>query len=92
MFFCLGPDEDNEDYEEHLEVLYMRFEKVIAKYGKNPNSELLELSSEITSETAGVYTEIGLKVGDVVDKTYDRECRKRVKRRNMHEGEKSRRF
>ena len=50
-------------YEERLEEPYMRFEKAVAKYDKNPNSELLELSNEITSETASVYTEIGLQVG-----------------------------
>ena len=63
MLFGLGPDEDNRDYEERLEEPYMRFEKAVAKYDKNPNSELLELSNEITSETASVYTEIGLQVG-----------------------------
>lgn len=63
LLFGLGPDEDNRDYEERLEELYMRFEKAVAKYDKNPNSELLELSNEITSETASVYTEIGLQVG-----------------------------
>ena len=63
LLFGLGPDEDNRDYEEHMEEPYMRFEKAVAKYDKNPNSELLELSNEITSETASVYTEIGLQVG-----------------------------
>ena len=63
LLFGLGPDEDNRDYEERLEDPYMRFEKAVAKYDKNPNSELLELSNEITSETASVYTEIGLQVG-----------------------------
>ena len=63
LLFGLGPDEDNRDYEERMEEPYMRFEKAVAKYDKNPNSELLELSNEITSETASVYTEIGLQVG-----------------------------
>ena len=63
LLFGLGPDEDNRGYEERLEEPYMRFEKAVAKYDKNPNSELLELSNEITSETASVYTEIGLQVG-----------------------------
>ena len=63
LLFGLGPDEDNRDYEERLQEPYMRFEKAVAKYDKNPNSELLELSNEITSETASVYTEIGLQVG-----------------------------
>lgn len=63
LLFGLRPDEDNRGYEERLEEPYMRFEKAVAKYDKNPNSELLELSNEITSETASVYTEIGLQVG-----------------------------
>ncbi|HJH49954.1 hypothetical protein, partial [Merdimonas faecis] len=63
LLFGLGPDEDNRDYEERLEEPYMRFEKAVAKYDKNPNSELLELLNEVTSETAIVYTEIGLQVG-----------------------------
>lgn len=63
LLFGLGPDEDNRGYEERLEEPYMRFEKAVAKYDKNPNSELLELSNEITSETASVYTEVGLQVG-----------------------------
>lgn len=63
LLFGLGPDEDNRDYEERLEEPYMRFEKAVAKYDKNQNSELLELSNEITNETASVYTEIGLQVG-----------------------------
>lgn len=63
LLFGLGPDEDNRSYEERLEAPYMRFEKAVAKYDKKPNSELLDLSNEITSETASVYTEIGLQAG-----------------------------
>lgn len=39
------------------------FEKAVAKYDKNPTSELLDLSNEVTSETASVYMEIGIQVG-----------------------------
>ncbi len=63
LLFGPGPDEDNRSYEERLEEPYLRFEKAVAKYDKEPNSELLDLSNEITSETASVYTEIGLQVG-----------------------------
>lgn len=63
LLFGLGPDEDNRDYEDRLEEPYMKFEKAVAKYDKNPNSELLDLSNEVTSETASVYTEIGIQVG-----------------------------
>lgn len=63
LLFGIGPDEDNRSYKERLDEPYERFEKAVAKYDKKYNSELLDLSNEITSETASVYTEIGLQVG-----------------------------
>ena len=63
LLFGLGPDEDNRSYEERLDEIYMRYEKAVGKYDKNPTSELLELCNELSSETASVYTEIGLQAG-----------------------------
>ena len=63
LLFGLGPDEDDRSYEERLDEIYMRFEKAVGKYDKNPTSELLDLCNELSSETASVYTEIGLKAG-----------------------------
>ena len=63
LLFGLGPDEDNRSYEERLDEIYMRFEKAVGKYDKNPTSELLDLCNELSSETASVYTEIGLQAG-----------------------------
>ena len=63
LLFGSGPEEDNRSYEERLEEPYLRFEKAVAKYDKNPTSELLDLSNEVTSETASVYMEIGLQAG-----------------------------
>ena len=63
LLFGSGPEEDNRSYEERLEEPYLRFEKAVAKYDKNPTSELLDLSNEVTSETASVYMEIGIQVG-----------------------------
>lgn len=63
LLFGSGPDEDNRSYEERLEEPYLRFEKAVAKYDKNPTSKLLDLSNEVTSETASVYMEIGIQVG-----------------------------
>lgn len=63
LLFGIGPDEDNRSYEERLDEPYERFEQAVAKYDKKHNSELLDLSNEITSETASVYTEIGLQAG-----------------------------
>lgn len=63
LLFGLGPDEDNRSYEERLEDLYIKFEKAVKKYDSSPTSELLDLSNEISSETASVYTEIGLQAG-----------------------------
>ena len=63
LLFGLGPDKDDRSYEERLDEIYMRFEKAVGKYDKNPTSELLDLCNELSSETASVYTEIGLKAG-----------------------------
>ena len=63
LLFGLGPDEYDRSYEERLDEIYMRFEKAVGKYDKNPTSELLDLCNELSSETASVYTEIGLQAG-----------------------------
>ena len=63
LLFGQEPDEDNRSYEERLEEPYLRFEKAVAKYDKNPTSEPLDLCNEVSAETASVYMEIGLQVG-----------------------------
>ena len=63
LLFGLGPDEDDRSYEERLDEIYMRFEKTVGKYDENPTSELPDLCNELSSETASVYTEIGLQAG-----------------------------
>ena len=63
LLFGLGPDKDDRSYEERLDEIYMRFEKAVGKYDKNPTSELLDLCNELSSETASVYTEMGLQAG-----------------------------
>ena len=63
LLFGLGPDEDDRSYEERLDEPYMRFEKAVEKYDKSKTSELLDLCNEVSSETASVYMEIGLKAG-----------------------------
>lgn len=63
LLFGSGPERDERSYEERLDEPYRRFAKAVAKYDKNPSSELLDLSNEVTSETAAVYMEIGLQVG-----------------------------
>ena len=63
LLFGLGPDKDDRSYEERLDEIYMRFEKAVGKYDENPTSELLDLCNELSSETASVYTEIGLQAG-----------------------------
>ena len=63
LLFGLGPDEDTRDYEERLDELYNKFEEAVRKYDSNPTSELLDLSNELTSETASVYMEIGVQAG-----------------------------
>ena len=63
LLFGTGPDKDDRDYEERMDEIYQRFETAVAKYDSNPNSELLDLCNELTSETASVYMEIGLQIG-----------------------------
>lgn len=63
LLFGSGPERDERSYEERLDEPYRRFAKAVAKYDKNPSSELLDLSNEVTSETAAVYMEIGLQIG-----------------------------
>lgn len=63
LLFGSGPERDERSYEERLDEPYRRFAEAVAKYDKNPSSELLDLSNEVTSETATVYMEIGLQVG-----------------------------
>ena len=63
LLFGIGPNEESRSYEERLNDLYIKFEKAVKKYDNSPTSELLDLSNEISSETASVYTEIGLQAG-----------------------------
>ena len=63
LLFGVGPDEDDQSYEERLDEPYMRFEKAVEKYDKSKTSELLDLCNEVSSETASVYMEIGLQAG-----------------------------
>lgn len=68
LLFGIGPNADNRSYEERLEEPYIRFEKEVAKHDPSPSSKLLDLSNELTSETASVYTEIGLQIAMVLMK------------------------
>lgn len=76
LLFGLGPDEDTRDYEERLDELYNKFEEAVRKYDSNPTSELLDLSNELTSETASVYTEIGLQLGMLLCLDMANNCRR----------------
>ena len=77
LLFGIGPDKEERDYEERMDEIYQRLETAVAKYDSNPNSELLELCNELTSETASVYMEIGMQVGILlmqeIKKNKDRE-------------------
>ena len=68
LLFGIGPNADYRSYEERLEEPYARFEKEVAKHDPSPSSKLLDLSNELTSETASVYTEIGLQIAMVLMK------------------------
>ena len=68
LLFGIGPDSDERSYEERLEEPYTRFEEEVARHDPNPDSKLLDLSNELISETASVYTEIGLQIAMVLMK------------------------
>ena len=76
LLFGLGLDEDTRNYEERLDELYNKFEEAVRKYDSNPTSELLDLSNELTSETASVYTEIGLQLGMLLCLDMANNCRR----------------
>ena len=76
LLFGLGPDEDTRNYEERLDELYNKFEEAVRKYDSNPTSELFDLSNELTSETASVYTEIGLQLGMLLCLDMANNCRR----------------
>ena len=67
--------------EERMEEIYLRFEKAVAKYDPNPNSELLDLCNELTSETASVYMEIGLQAGMLLREDMVKNVRKDGKKK-----------
>ena len=75
LLFGSGPDQDNRSYEERLEEPYLRFEKAVAKYDKNPTSELLDLSNEVTSETASVVYGDWDSGGCVIDDGRYKKCK-----------------
>ena len=76
-----GPDDDDRNYEERMEEIYLRFEKAVSKYDPNPNSELLDLCNELTSETASVYMEIGLQAGMLLREDMVKNVRKDGKKK-----------
>lgn len=63
LLYGYGANEDDRSYEERLDEPYMRFKNAVEKYDSSSKSELLDLVNMITSETASVYTEIGLQAG-----------------------------
>lgn len=50
LLLGFGPESDERSYEERLDELYKRFEQAVTKYDKNPSSELLDLSNEVTAK------------------------------------------
>lgn len=79
LLFGNGSDDDDRHYEERMEEIYLRFEKAVAKYDSNPNSELLDLCNELTSETQCLY---GNRTAgrNVVKGRYGKECEERWKK------------
>lgn len=63
LLFGLVSNQDNRDYETRLEDVYQKYEKAVLQFDQNLASELLDLANDVTSETASVYTEIGMQAG-----------------------------
>lgn len=62
LLFGLAPNEDTRDYETRLDDIYEELEKLALQCEKEKQFELLNLANALSSETASVYTEIGLQV------------------------------
>lgn len=66
LLFGQKPNEDNRNYEERLDEVYLKFEKAAEQYDPCKTSELLDLCNAMSSETASVYMEIGVQAGILI--------------------------
>lgn len=66
LLYGISQEEDNMNYEKRLNEAYLKYEKIALRYDQVENSELFESANELTSETASVYTEIGLQTGFLI--------------------------
>lgn len=63
LLYGLSPEEDNRSYEERLDDAYLEYEKLALQCDKDKQFELLNLANAMASESASVYTEIGIQAG-----------------------------
>ncbi len=64
-YLLLGTETEKEtgSYEERLDQAYEKFEKIVLRKETGMGTELLNAANDLMSETASVYTEIGLRAG-----------------------------
>lgn len=77
LLFGTIPNEENRDYETRLKEAYLNYEKVALQYNKDKTSDLIESANDMASETASVYTEIGLQAGMLLMKDMMRNTKKK---------------
>lgn len=63
LLYGLSQEEDNRSYEERLDDTYLEYEKLALQCDKDKQFELLNLANAMASESASVYTEIGIQAG-----------------------------
>lgn len=63
LLYGQSPEKEVRDYETRLDDAYLEYEKAVQQCEKPEKSALMEVTDALTSETANVYTEIGLQAG-----------------------------
>ena len=61
LLFALAPQKDTRDYETRLDEAYNKYEKVVLQIDADFAPDLLDLATDVTSEAASVYTEVGMQ-------------------------------
>lgn len=63
LLYGQSPEKEARDYEARLGDVYKEYEKTVSQCEKQERASLIEAADALTSETANVYTEIGLQAG-----------------------------
>lgn len=63
LLYGQSPEKEARGYEARLGDVYTEYEKTVSQCEKQEMAALIEAADALTSETANVYTEIGLQAG-----------------------------